>query len=296
MKLVVSTSILPQEMVTEEGLKLLRDGGIDHIEMAIVRHRVNYDDPAYVERLVTWVKELEVSVPLGHAPLGSPLLPHQVDLSNLDEELRRWSLEEVKKGARILARLGGKVLVVHAGTRLVEGEDPTARVLQARKSVEELVSFCWPMGIQLAMENLLPGAVTSGAERVREFVEGFDGDRVGICLDIGHANIGEDPVGALEIVKDRLFTFHIADNHGVTDEHIMPMKGTLDWPSFMRALARAGYAGWFTYEVLGVADVQQSLVEVHRTFRQLCRFMGEGMEGRAGRDMLQANRTVNRLL
>lgn len=277
MKLAVSTSIFERRLYREEDFKALKAGGIEHLEVSCPPHRFNYDDPTYIESVAAWVNELGLEVPIVHAPLSSPLLPHPLDLSHLDEDLRRWSLEEVKKGARVLARLGGDILVVHAGAALAEGEDPGPRLRQAKRSLEELVSCCAPQGIRLAVENLLPGRVTGSSEELMQLVEAFEPEWVGVCLDTGHAHIGEGAVTALEVVKERLLTFHIDDNYGIVDDHIMPMRGTINWSSFMRALGRTGYDGWFTYELVDAGDVTQSLDEIQDNFPVLCQLMEKGM-------------------
>jgi sugar phosphate isomerase/epimerase len=41
---------------------------------------------------------------------------------------------------------------------------------------------------------------------------------------------------------------HVHDNHGVTDEHILPMMGTIEWRSIMQALREINYTGDFVYE------------------------------------------------
>lgn len=49
-----------------------------------------------------------------------------------------------------------------------------------------------------------------------------------------------------------LRALHIADNEGLTDQHIVPYgRGTVAWDEVMRALNASDYDGLFNYEVPG---------------------------------------------
>ena len=39
------------------------------------------------------------------------------------------------------------------------------------------------------------------------------------------------------------------DNHGQTDEHLLPFFGSIDWEQAMLGLAESGYAGDLTFEI-----------------------------------------------
>ena len=61
-----------------------------------------------------------------------------------------------------------------------------------------------------------------------------DNSGLGICIDVGHANMRhqdfDDPVASyIDEFRDDLVHFHLADNHGQRDEHLVPGMGTIDW-------------------------------------------------------------------
>jgi sugar phosphate isomerase/epimerase len=62
---------------------------------------------------------------------------------------------------------------------------------------------------------------------------------VRICFDIGHAHIESDAMAGFELLRERVVTTHIHDNHGEKDEHLLPYEGTIDWDAALGAFARA---------------------------------------------------------
>lgn len=74
---------------------------------------------------------------------------------------------------------------------------------------------------------------------------------LGICYDFGHANLCSHPdhYQNLLAIGSRLKALHVQDNHGATDEHLLPFHGNIDWKRCMEGLAHVGYKGELTYEV-----------------------------------------------
>jgi sugar phosphate isomerase/epimerase len=63
---------------------------------------------------------------------------------------------------------------------------------------------------------------------------------VGVCLDLGHANITVGTADAIRTLGDHIATVHVHDNHGLKDEHLWPGGGTIDWPATVKALQALG--------------------------------------------------------
>ena len=61
-------------------------------------------------------------------------------------------------------------------------------------------------------------------------------DNVGVCLDLGHANITVGTDAAIATLGRRIATVHVHDNHGIKDEHLWPGGGTIDWKATAEAL------------------------------------------------------------
>lgn len=93
------------------------------------------------------------------------------------------------------------------------------------------------------------GMYCSKVEHLIDLVDSFDSPKVGICWDTGHANIQAAEQGdCLRKIGKRLKTLHIQDNDALSDQHLAPFYGSIDWQEIMDALQDIGYNGDFTFE------------------------------------------------
>jgi sugar phosphate isomerase/epimerase len=158
------------------------------------------------------------------------------------------------RGALDYAHGVGAGLIVYHGRRVVPGASGgDGRLASERRSLARLAKRAAGMGIALAIENLAP--VFPGDERVShdpvallELVRELDSPAVGVCLDIGHANIvagvrGMDLLEMIEPLLAHALLFHLHDNFGTgigaersgaleplrLDLHLAPGAGTVPW-------------------------------------------------------------------
>lgn len=69
------------------------------------------------------------------------------------------------------------------------------------------------------------------------------------CWDTGHGHRQSvSQTAGIGTLGSRLKATHIQDNDGVSDQHILPYQGTINWNEVVRALKSIGYEGDFTYE------------------------------------------------
>ena len=148
----------------------------------------------------------------------------------------------------------------------------------------ELLEVAEKYDVGIAVENstdfplFSDHGVNTSTEQLIEFVDSFKSDHVGICWDIGHANInallkGYEHVATsqsteLKKVGNRLKATHVHDNnakkaginagfkingtglnqHTMYDEHVQPYMGTVDWDDIIYGLDSINYNHFFTYE------------------------------------------------
>ncbi len=85
--------------------------------------------------------------------------------------------------------------------------------------------------VVIYVENLVEGEPWDGLASVAALAEAVDG--VGLCVDVGHANVrGEDPA---ELKVSSPLCLHVHDNRGARDEHLPPGCGGVDWEKWSRA-------------------------------------------------------------
>ena len=93
-------------------------------------------------------------------------------------------------------------------------------------------------GITLCFENMpMKDLSISTVEACIEFLDMLNSEQMGICLDTGHAWVfGTQPADAVRLLGNRIKAFHVHDNHGGYDHHLLPCMGSIDWEAFKIAL------------------------------------------------------------
>ncbi len=80
--------------------------------------------------------------------------------------------------------------------------------------------------------------------------DALDHELIGLCWDTGHAQLQKlDQEAAISSMGARLKAIHVQDNDGLSDAHILPFHGKIDWNAVVAGLKGAGYQGPWTFEV-----------------------------------------------
>lgn len=172
-----------------------------------------------------------------HPPFGG-----EADLSQADEGARRRAVTILTQSLARAALAGIACAVIHPSSGTLTSEEHPARRAQLMHSLESLVVIAGQLNVRLALENMLPKHVGSSGGEIRQIVEQFNSPWLGVCFDIGHAHLNpEGAVGAFQVLRERIITFHLQDNDGNTDRHLQPPYGTIDWTAFARCCLPADF-------------------------------------------------------
>lgn len=175
-----------------------------------------------------------------------------------------WNQEKVRRGIIGSGILGAKWAVFHIGT--IYGEDglpDDERSLTANvEYLKPLMELAREHKTGLAFENLGADSFARKPENLIRLVEELNHEAAGICWDFGHANMMKlNQTESLRMIGKRLKATHVADNHGVMDEHLPPFFGNIDWKEMVRVLREIEYEGDFTYEI---QNITRNLPDAHR--------------------------------
>lgn len=167
--------------------------------------------------------------------------------------VHRFDLDTILEEIDLAAFLGADPLVVHprslgleAGTWDAEMSAPLDP--PALERIGSILAHARRRSVRLALEN---GALDLLAAVAAAFPAGGPdgvGDSLGICIDVGHANLHRaryaDPAGHfLRTFADRLIHLHVSDNDGTGDQHLVPGTGSIDWRSVAEILRSIRYRG-----------------------------------------------------
>lgn len=245
---VLETALFPG-FITDATLDELAAAKVDRIELCCVPHRFAYHDPLCVEKIADGIKSRGIAVPSVHLPFGP-----DCDLSSRDRQKRAVALNELEKTTLLAMELGATVMVLHPGVHLEEGENRLERLEIAAVSLRALLERLPESGFCLGVENLLPGYLGESAEELARLIEKLGDDRVGFCLDTGHAHLTGEMAALLRRCGKYLCNIHIHDNSGDADCHLIPGQGTIDWFALMEELDAVDYAGPLTLEIVNEVD------------------------------------------
>ncbi len=151
------------------------------------------------------------------------------------------------------AECGADQVVYHA-QMVVDGRGAEDRLLAETRSLAVHCRTAERVGVKLALENLAPvypgpEVVSANPLAVRALVRRLDSEAVGLCLDVGHANViaglrRTSLHRMLAPVLDVTTLFHVHDNLGARwratdrrpgidplrlDLHLAPGEGSINW-------------------------------------------------------------------
>ena len=190
-------------------------------------------------------------------------------LTLLDDEKDRLCMEMARKDLLAAKALGASVTVMHGVQTNVLGPNVSAeymRDLHFRK-FNEVLGFAKKYGVKLASETLGdapnfgcvdffadPDEFLAMYERI--CADGDNADWFGFCIDTGHIRKAEryGTPGVAEFIrrvgKGRILCLHLHDNYGMSDQHLPPLTGSIDWNSVFSALDEVGYDGIYNMEAV----------------------------------------------
>lgn len=239
--------------------------GFSNAELWAMPPHFPYADGPAAERIHDMLRGAGVAVASLHAPLYPDVRTYRKDrwysLSSRDDAHRKESVDAAAGAGAWLARHGGGTLVLHTGFP-AESWYPHAWAgfLSSLNELTERV----PENVRFAVENT--PSPSGEVDIILDIVDRYPRERVGVCLDLGHANITGNAQNAVRAAADRLIHVHAHDNRGARDEHLVPGRGSIDWKRVLSALREVGFGGAFTLEL---SDGTRGEDAVYRSFDEI---------------------------
>ncbi len=247
-----------------EVLPLMADAGMMKVES---RSRAidwfSADRDAARQRVLEALAETGAELYAVHSPFGP-----DADWCAPDRAIADAGADVMGYVIPTAAELGASIVVIHP-SRGEPGETPAQMRARVRAGLEQLLPLAETAGVKLALENMPWKEQTS--QRLAPLIRKIASNHLVACLDAGHANIAEGAVEAVHAFGALIGHLHLHDNHGESDEHLIPPNGTIDWPAFCVALDETGFAAPLNFEVRPAVNQGLSLREARE---HLERFFG----------------------
>jgi sugar phosphate isomerase/epimerase len=246
MQPAISTHVFLQQRLHPGLLDALHNTGAQSIELFAARHHFDYTDRSAVRDVATWFRSSGVAATL-HQPIyftdrgsgqWSRHVAPNINLIDPEKSHRIAAMDEVKRALESAEQIPISACVLHLGQK--DDLWDTRALENSLTAIEHLKAFAHPLGVRILIENLQNEITTP--EHILEILRAGHFDRVGVCLDIGHANLSrpENNIGideAFELLKPRIAQLHLQDNHGTKDDHLWPGTGAIDWQNAARQIA-----------------------------------------------------------
>ncbi len=253
MRKVISSHIFLRSRLHPGLLDTLARTGADGIEIFAARSHFDYNDRGTIQEIGNWFRANPVELFSMHAPLysdrdegrgGEP----SVNVVHADKSRRIDAMDEVKRALEVAEQIPFKHLVLHLGDR---GDIWDTRTLEnALTALEHLQAYARPLGVRLLVENIQNDVATPA--HLLEILRAGHFNDIGVCLDVGHAHLGDGVQTALRQLSEVVRTAHLHDNHGERDEHLWPGEGTIDFEPVCAGLRGA------KQEPAGVLEIHYS--------------------------------------
>lgn len=264
----ISIAILQNKYGDEESLRIAKRIGADGVDFNLC----DYDrmDPeciyskkdeeinAYFTHLKEVADELEIQIFQTHGRIQG-----FKDITEEDENL----IGNARLDCLATKALGASVCVIHSVTSIYMGPDADPKKMRQMnfEMFTRMLPFAKEYGIVLASETFGDAVKFNSCDffgNIREFLMSYHrvcavkdfAEYFKICVDTGHSNKAmrfgnPTPADVIRMLGRNVVVLHLNDNDTFTDQHKIPMTGTVDWGDVFDALDEIGYHGIYNMEL-----------------------------------------------
>jgi sugar phosphate isomerase/epimerase len=155
----------------------------------------------------------------------------------------QWNPAGLRHEIDFVHQLGGETLILHPGCLGLEQPDDRPDWPE----IVRIADYAAKFGVRLAVENIFD-SVWCLDRFLEEIGDDPDKTNLGICIDVGHAALSKDAgrdavCNYLERYAGQLVHLHLHDNHGKSDEHLIPGQGAVNWTRVLDVVQAIDFSG-----------------------------------------------------
>ena len=239
-------------------LEPIRNGGFSMVEICSSPGHLNFHDLHTVAQASKYLKDLGLEAYSFHAPFID------VDISSLDDQHRKYSLDQLLIAAEAAATMEVRHFVIHPGpdkTLSFSVEERMQRLRNAAEVLNVVANKCQQLRVGLVLENMLPHLPFGSSSDMLWIIGAMDSLYITTCLDTGHATLSGDIYQILYKLSGHLQVIHANDNYGTSDDHLPPGTGIIDWYRLLYELSETNFRGGIILELSGAhgKDIEGTL-------------------------------------
>jgi sugar phosphate isomerase/epimerase len=280
MQRVLSTYRYVKQPLTPQLLGEIAQAGVAGIEIFCAPQHFSYRAPERVREIADALGEYRLELHSLHSPTERDLAPGResgvaISISDTERIRRLDAVDEIKRALEVAETIPFRFLVQHIGHGR-QMADPR-KIDAAFSSLEHLTVFAKARGVTIALENTRDELGSPSS--LQHFITDTHLHDLRLCFDTGHAHMETGVEAGFDMMRDRVATTHIHDNHGEKDEHLLPYEGSINWDAALAVLATATQPLPFVLELKEQTNSAPSLDQLGAVFDKL----EKGLEAKRGR-------------
>ncbi len=177
-------------------------------------------------------------------------------------------VDNARRDLLATAALGAPVCVMHTATTIYLGPDADPKLMHQLSfdQFTRILPHARTYGVKVATETFGDATGRNCCDffgNIKEFLITFQrisavedfADWFRICIDTGHSNKATRynnnpaPADVIRMCGKDIAVLHLHDNDTLTDQHKMPLTGTIDWNDVFDALDEVGYHNVYNMEL-----------------------------------------------
>ena len=230
----------------------------DYRNEASVYARSDGEIRAYFEDIAAHAAKIGIEIGQTHG---------RISTYGPDEEENAHVLENARRDLLATAALGCRVCVMHGVTTGAMGPDAPRKVMHDLnfRCFTDILPYAKEYGVILATETFGDSPSHGCCDffgNIDEFLITYNKiaakmgtEHFRTCMDTGHCNKATrfngnpSPADCIRLLGSSIVCLHLNDNDTLTDQHKIPMTGTIDWNDVFDALDEVGYTGNYNMEI-----------------------------------------------
>ena len=279
MRFGISTHLYHDRRLEREHLEQIAEYGFEAIELFATRSHFDYRDDGAVANLAEWLTDTGLILESIHAPITDRFAAGDqwaATYSNAvgDNSARQAAVRETEAALQLARRIPYRTLVVHLGTPSSKNNPGDNNRAAALRSAEEITRLAEALGVRVALE-VIPNQLSTTTSLVSMIEGDLESTKAGICMDFGHAFLAGDVPDAIEMAAEHLIATHVHDNHGRSDDHLVPYLGSIDWGAALVTMQKIGYERTYMMELANTSSPAAVLEEARRVRQRFERTLAQ---------------------
>ncbi len=183
-----------------------------------------------------------------------------INFASNDPRIREISQKRVETSIETGKKMGVSNVVVHTCCYPVLNNQNVIDIWCETTAVY-LGMIAKKYGVKIYVENTLD----INPVILKRLMELADHEWLGVCLDVGHANLSKAPISEwMQELKPYIGYMHLNDNNGLYDEHLPVGSGNIDWNGLWNQIRGLKQEPVMTIEVTKPEDFKKSVSYLER--------------------------------